>query len=160
MPARLFEPMMLEFSDGTAFAVKRIDAMEARPATTTLLEPVPSAFVWTGYREVSLTMPLAAVDAAYAVMLRNGHQPCTLVRGDERFAFAFVAQSLNVTPYDANLGRDGCGGELDGLLYEKAVDGQPVTDEAMIVYLTEKYKPREYTAEELAELAQYADWEE
>jgi hypothetical protein len=149
---------MLEFADGTAFAVTHIDGMETRPAAP--LEHAPKSFVWTGYRKIELRMPIADFDKAYAVMERSGWQPCVMVSpsGGERRAYTFAATSLSTSVYDAIKPQDAIRGELDGLLYEKAQDGAPVTDPALVAYLIEQHKPREYTAEELAEIDR-TDWD-
>ena len=119
MAARLSQPTMLEFPDGVSFTVTSLAEMEARPANP--LDPAPTAFVWTGYREVSLTMPIADYDAAYEILYRR-QQPCVLVLGDDRrIAFTFAAQSLRTSYYDATKPRELIRGEMDGILYEKAL---------------------------------------
>ncbi len=158
MAARLAQATRIEFGNGASFIASSIGAMEARPADP--FEREPKSFVWTGYRPVTLTVPLADFDAAYALMQSNGLQPVTLVHGDERLALAFASQSLTTSFYDANIPRSEIRGEFDGLLYDKAADGQPVTDEATIAYLVEKYKPREYTPDELGEPDEYDDYDE
>jgi hypothetical protein len=143
---------MLEFIDGAAFAVTHIDGMETRPVDP--LERAPKSFVWTGYRKIELRVPIADFDKAYAVMERSGWQQCVMVSpsGDERRAYTFAATSLSTSVYDAIKPQDAIRGELDGLLYEKALDGAPVTDAAYVAYLIEQYKLPELTPQEEAQL--------
>jgi hypothetical protein len=152
MAVRSGHPIMLEFLDGAAFAVKHIDGMETRPADP--LERAPKSFVWTGYRKIELSMPVSDFDKAHAIMVRSGLQPCVMVSpsGDERRAYTFAATSLQTSFYDAIKPQDMIRGELDGVLYEKAADGAPVTDPALVAYLIEQHKPKPMTPEEEAQL--------